>query len=602
MYDIRSCYAGSPTPSVRLASCLFTCTERGRLTSNSYVQALINRLEQLKAVKARISSSPPVTTSEVPGDASQSLEPMAMSESFTLPDTQDFGNEDRPSFDINLMLFLRSGPTTRYFGASSVFSLTVHLLNSALVKGLISDEFTATTARSSYPPKAEPEYPVVATVHSRERLTFLIGLFLTSMNILYGFIDRSTADADLQAYLELTRDGSVVPQNLESSQAHRYFRINMICAIACANRARHEPIEHANSMAFFTAAVTCVEDVTSEVSPESLQALLLLIVFCLFYPRKGDLWKLLDYACRLSIELGYHTERDSENENEDQRNLRRSTFWGLYAIERIVGQLLGRGADLPEAIISAHYPSPRVSQSSDEFENIQAITIAHHYRLVYIRSEIYRHLYLSTDMPVLPIEWYKDRVNGLVAWRHELQIEDDMTGVSTITCDVGYYSTICFLFQPVVMSLLERTKQSATMMNEEACNETFWIPQDNYYAACELIRTYERVIRSPHRSALSVYPMTFLSAHYIYLAGLTLMTHCLLAMDKSIPVMPPFSDLSQETAYPGIDFSAVSEISASCLVLLTWCSDRWPEMISMLNVYKRLSNRLVPALIRSGVL
>jgi hypothetical protein len=132
--------------------------------------------------------------------------------------------------------------------------------------------------------------------------------------------------------------GSTVPQNLESSQAHQYFRINMICAIACANIARHEPIEHANSMVFFTAAVTCVEDVTSEVSPESLQALLLLIVLCLFYPRKGDLWKLLDYACRLSIELGYHTELDIENENEDQRNLRRSTFWRLYAIERIVGQ------------------------------------------------------------------------------------------------------------------------------------------------------------------------------------------------------------------------------------------------------------------------
>lgn len=576
-------------------SYLSTGLERGKLTFNSYVQALITRLEQLKAVKARISLSPPVANSNVPGDLDQSLEPMVISDSFALAD-------DHPSFDINLMLFLRSGPTTRYFGASSVFSLTVHLLYSALARGLISDEFTSTTTRSSYAPKTEPDNPIVATIHSKDRLAFLIRLFLTSMNILYGFIDQSTTDEDLQAYLQLTREGSIVPQNLESSQAHQYFRINMICAIACANRARHEPIEHANSMAFFTAAVTCVEDVTSEVSPESLQALLLLIVFCLFYPRKSDLWKLLDYACRLSIELGYHTELDIENENEDQRNLRRSTFWGLYAIERIVGQLLGRGADLPEAIITAHYPSPRLSQSSDEFENIQAITIAHHYRLVYKRSEIYRHLYLSTDMSMLPIEWYKDRFNGLLAWRRELQIEDEMTGVSTVTCDVGYYSTICFLFQPLMMTLLERTKQSATMTNEEARNESFWIPQDNYYAACELIRTYERVIRSPHESALSVYPMTFLSAHYIYLAGLTLMTHCLLSMDKSIPIVPPFSDLPQETAYPGIDFSAVSEVSASCLVLLTWCSDRWPEMVSMLNVYKRLSNRLVPELIRSGVL
>jgi Fungal specific transcription factor domain len=505
------------------------------------------------------------------------------------------------SFDINLILSLKNGQTTRYFGTSSVFCLTVHLLNCAYVKGLIETEITPTNALASGPFNVNLEHLVVKKPHAKERLSFLIRDFLVSMNTLYGFIDPSTTDADLETYVQLTCDDSFSPQNLDARQTHQYFRISMICAIACANRARHEPIEQANSMAFYTTALTCVEDVTSEVSPESLQALLLLIVFCLFYPRKGDLWKLLDYACRLSIELGFHTELDMENENEDQKNLRRSTFWGLYAIERIVGQLLGRGADLPEAIITAQYPNPRPSQSVDEFETSQAITISHHYRLVYIRSKIYRDLYLSADMPVFPIDWYREQFNGLLAWRRDLHIEDNMPGVSTITCDVGYYSTICFLFQPVMLSLLESLKQDA-INRDDPTYQLQWIPQDNYYAACELILAYERVIRSPHDSALSVYPMTFLSAHYIYLAGLTLMAHCLVVLERSIPVMSPFSDTQGESDPSKIDFSRISEISASCLILLTWCSDRWPEMVSMLNVYKRLSDRLVPALIRSGVL
>lgn len=83
-------------------------------------------------------------------------------------------------------------------------------------------------------------------------------------------------------------------------------------------------------MAYYQDALSCVEEVTSEVSPASLQALLLLTIFCLFYPRKGDIWKLLDYACRLTVELGYHTESNMNDviENDAQMKLRRSTFWG----------------------------------------------------------------------------------------------------------------------------------------------------------------------------------------------------------------------------------------------------------------------------------
>lgn len=83
-------------------------------------------------------------------------------------------------------------------------------------------------------------------------------------------------------------------------------------------------------MAYYYDSLPCVEEVTCEVSPASLQALLLLTVFCLFYPKKGNIWKLLDYACRLTVELGYHTEIEREGviEDESQKKLRRSTFLG----------------------------------------------------------------------------------------------------------------------------------------------------------------------------------------------------------------------------------------------------------------------------------
>ncbi|GME51682.1 uncharacterized protein EYB26_002407 [Neofusicoccum parvum] len=353
-------------------------------------------------------------------------------------------------------------------------------------------------------------------------------------------------------------------------------------------------------MAFYADALTCVEEVTSEVSQDSLRALLLLILFCLFYPRKGDIWKLLDYACRLSIELGYHTEQEVGRVDERQRDLQRSTFWGLYAIERIVGQLFGRCSDLPEAIITTEYPTT-VSSPSTGPGFARELNIAHHYRLVYLRSEIYQDLYLPATLPDFDLQWYKERHATLVAWRQELEFADDVTSLVAVTCNVGYCATICFLFQPLMLRALSKTTELAT--GDDSEDRPAIIPQDNYWAACELIKAYELVLCAPPDSSLGAYPMTFLSAHYIYLAGLTLMAHFLLALDGRAFLLNPLAEEVGEFTLNGrpIDFGSISEVTGSCLVLLSWCADKFPGMEGMLSVFKRLSEKVVPALIRRGL-
>lgn len=347
-----------------------------------------------------------------------------------------------------------------------------------------------------------------------------------------------------------------------------------------------------------------MEEVTSEVSSESLQALLLLIQYCLFHPRKGDVWKLLDFACRLSVELGFHTEeqqsnkwtedRDGSNE-EEKKELRTNTFRGLYAIERIVGQLFGRPSDLPESIITTEYPSvlTKVVMPQDQ-ASVQVVSAAHHYRLVYLRSEIYREIYLPASMPHFDIEWFKERYFLVSHWYREEYMSDKHAGVGTITCTVAYHSTIILLFEPLMLQALSGTRENNTGAVPK------YIPSDNYWSAVQLIRTYEKVLQAPDDSAVGIYPMTFMSAHYICLAALTLMAHGLLSIDGRIQSRC-FLDENPAGFPPNIDYSGIHEVSASCLILLSWCAEKFPGLDGILEMYKRLSEKVLPELLRRGL-
>ena len=265
--------------------------------------------------------------------------------------------------------------------------------------------------------------------------------------------------------------------------------------------------------------------------------MLLLIEHCLFYPQRGDIWKLLDFACRLSVDLGYHREQaasfQDDVHDERRRGLRRSCFWSLYTIERIVGQLFGRTSDLPEPVITTDCPL-YTSRPVEDQAAIQLMSATHHHRLVYLRSELYRYIYLPTNPPMDDIQWFRGQFLIILQWQEDFDFESCAPGVSTITCTVAYHATIIFLFQPLILRALSMKDL------EEASEPLLTMPSDNYYSACKLIGAYEEILQAPEGSLFGDYPMTFMSAHYIYLAGLTLMAHCLIALNRCVKVLPPW--------------------------------------------------------------
>lgn len=549
----------------------------------------MTRLDRLKAVQGSIAPSapshPPSQPSPVAvhdsanGQQHQHASHWLLSPGGPPASTVPTVESPNQSFDKHFLVPSAQGGGWQFYGASSVFVLTVEVL--AHAEKRIGNIMSLDALDTRFWPEFSKEEQIGSGIRDREAIDKLIQLYMNSTNIMYQFIDEETIMEDLDVYMDIRSRGSDFSL-LKGEEANRFFRISMICAIACGNQSRYQSWYSGESMIFHSEALKCLEEVTSEVSVESLVALLLLIVFGQFYPQKGDLWKLLDYACRLSIELGYHTEQAAENEDEKQKLRRRKIFWGLYAMERIAGQLFGRPADLLESNITAEYP--------ETHSIIDTVSISHHYRLVYLRSEIYQDLYLPARPPSFPLDWYRDRLSMIMQWRQELGFEGDAmaSGPASVTCETGYNASILFLFQPLMLRALIQTQ------DPNYINEGDAVPSDNYHAACEMIKWYERLLRAPQSSSYGMYPLTYISAHYIQISGMTIMAHCLLALDGRMPAMPSMSDHTKL----GIDFSDIYGISGSCLILLTWCAERFPGMVGMLDMYKKLSDKVLPLLVR----
>lgn len=240
------------------------------------------------------------------------------------------------------------------------------------------------------------------------------------------------------------------------------------------------------------------------------------------------------------------------------------------------------------------------------------MSIAHHYRLVYLRSEIFRSMYLPAGPPSSTdkqddhgIAWLREQYATLLAWRHELVVPDSaLEGVATVTCDVGYDTTMCFLFQPLLLAALRRTGTAEGANDGPPSPSPPIVASDPFYSSIHLIRTYEKVIRAPEHAALGSYPMTFMSAHYIYLASSTLLAHALLRLDGRTQTLRRMAETdggSDDTQTEELDWGAYVDVSSSCLILLAWCGERWPGMLGIFGVYQQLFRRTVRALISKGL-
>ncbi|ETN46550.1 uncharacterized protein HMPREF1541_00735 [Cyphellophora europaea CBS 101466] len=577
------------------AECTFFDHALQQTLPRSYVHSLLTRLSRLRAAQvAANGNNEPPSAFRYPHHA-RNLSTATVS-TIPEPSTNGWGTHTSElSFDKHFILRNANPTCWQFFGSSSAYSLAIEVIVHAQARlGQITfpdtyqqGEFWLVSHRN-----AGEESPHPRLTPSREEIEMLFTLYSSTTNLMMSVVDLNEVHAEISVYLQYQGSNNHM---LSGPEAHQFFRVSMVCAIAAANKARHRPEYVNESMAYYAEALQCVEEVTSDVSVESLQALLLLTLFALFYPRRGDIWKLLDFACRLGVELNYHSETNDEFESEKDRRSRRAIFWGLYTIERTIGQHFGRPADLTEEIITAEYPASIHDAAGNDPASLQFILSSHYYRLTYMRSEIFRDLYMPAAAPNLPRGWYEQRLDHILAWRRELHYLDNVLGVGSMTCEMGFDSSVCFLFQPLLLRALASTKEP---MLAHDCADI--IPRESYHSACKVIDFYNKLLHGAEDSPYGQYPITVISAHYIYQAALTIMSHCLLAIDGRLPVVNFSNEMSGNAEGP-IDFRGIAEISETTLALLDSLGKKFAGMVGMYDICKNLHDKVLPVMMRSGL-
>lgn len=563
------------------------------LISFSYVHSLLTRLERLRSVQSTVNgSSEPMSIFHV----AQHERNTSMASTHLDISPNEWGTYTSDlSFDKHFIIEHANPTCWQFLGSSSPYALVVEVLVHAQSKfgpmvhnpDYAGPEFWLNAQSTEV---AEPLQP--RATPARAEIEMLVDLYMSTTNILVAFFDPEEMPLEIDTYL---RHHRTTVKYLTGKDAHQFFRVAMICAIASANKARHHSVYDTESMAYYAEGLQCVEEVTSDVSVDALQALMLLITFATFHPRKGDLWKLLDFACRLSVELNYHSETNDEYEEEKSKKKRRSIFWGLYCVERTIGQHLGRPSDLTEEIITVDYPASLNESTLADPVALQHILTSHYYRLTYLRSEIFRELYLPAIAPNLPRMWYEQSLEQILSWRRELHFLETPLGLGRMTCDLGYDTSVCFLFQPLLLRALVATKDHTLTPDTAEL-----IPRESYHSAVQVVDFYNKLFRGAEGSPWGMYPITIISAHYIHQATIIIMAHCLLAIDGRLPVVSFSREMSGDAEGP-VDFTGIHEISGTCLILLNTLSKTWTGMVGILDIYKSLQAKVLPIMMRSGL-
>jgi hypothetical protein len=487
-----------------------------------------------------------------------------------------------------------------FFGSSSVLVFGAQLLSVACPNSRLLEP--ANPRQSSTP---KPRINVVADSEilrlslSRSLIEQLFDIFNTSLMGFWPFRLQPYSKNDLDVFLEFVASGTTTPMNFTSDRVHQIFRVAIVCTIAAAHNQRSNPELVVYERRFYRHALGCVKVVFSEATHQTLQGLILLIIYLLFRPRKGDIWLLLESACRLAIELGYHREAMSQPEDLEQKVWRSRTFWSLYRLERSICEIFGRPSNDLESIITVGMPGDM--QAAFPFASLGgaidsvAASLA---RVSRLRTDIFNALYLPANTFLDYDEsMYADYIGKLDRWYSEAVAVATFSRLNSTIIQIAYHGSVLFISQPFLLRILSRPDSGPNGISPLETSRR----SQHLQSACQLIRHYEEILLLRRDDEdLVHYPITFISGHEIFSSGLTLLAYCLCSLDRGMKL--PAFDIENSITLKADDSGMLSSlgnsqiwtelymVSATCMSLLTWCSTQWQGMDGMLEIYREVSS------------
>lgn len=266
------------------------------------------------------------------------------------------------------------------------------------------------------------------------------------------------------------------------------FIVFMVLNIAAIIRVRAR-VHTLSPETFYAAALHFSQDCFSHISLTTIQALTVLLVHCLLIPAEANVWTLTHLAMAHCVELGVHRDQPQGAHYEwDHQQLRRSIFYTIYSLDRLVlsclkrpdlqvltsrnryiSSIQGRPLGLRDETFDMRLPEVRQIDPIDDKMTLGSFQMSvltyssYRFRLDRIISDIKEHLYYlpsktSQNTDSLSPDSHQSRIRTkLDAWWEQtaLGLEATSNGVGArqkniwrLKLEIRYNLALVLLYQP----------------------------------------------------------------------------------------------------------------------------------------------------------
>jgi hypothetical protein len=317
---------------------------------------------------------------------------------------------------------------------------------------------------------------------------------------------------------------------------------------------------------YYAKAIQDVECLFEARTLESLEGMLLLVIYQLRSPSPPGIWSLVGMTMRHALSLGLHRKFNGPKV-VDQR--RRRIFWTTYMLERSIARTLGLPVSVSDRDIDVEFPAAVSEDIEDEdqmsltlLEDVPASptsAVIHIFRLARLESKIYSSIH-RVDRPItedltLKATHFRQLLDE---WKTQIPTAVPVLSDQERTSPNSYvdrrYHTLHYHRVMLLLLLPNLTRMSPTDADFELCVSS----------AGQVAQLYKQL--HDHQEMLSY---SLIALHATFVAGLTLI-YCFLASERAI-FNPQFS----------------SDVRA-CSTVLYVISERWSAARKVRDAFERM--------------
>ena len=317
---------------------------------------------------------------------------------------------------------------------------------------------------------------------------------------------------------------------------------------------------------YYAMAIQDVECLFEARTLESLEGMLLLVIYQLRSPSPPGIWSLVGMTMRHALSQGLHRKFHGPSVI-DQR--RKRIFWTTYMLERSIARTLGLPVSINDRDVDVSFPAA-VSEDIDDEDNMSLAllqdvpasptsAVIHIYRLAQLESKVYSSIYrvdrpLATDLSRKVARFrqlldnWRSQISTVVPATSELEHISPNSYVDHRYHNLHYHRVMLLLLLPNL------TGMAPTNADFELCVSS----------AGQVVQLYKQL--HDHQDMLSY---SLIALHATFVAGLTLI-YCFLASERAI-FNPQFS----------------SDVRA-CSTVLYVISERWPAARKVRDAFERM--------------